>query len=96
MVLNERLQRRLKLIVMVASAIVFVAVAVLGFQIAIRMSQSRQEARLQAQNDELRRQIAEVERETDWLLSDDFVTDYALHHLGFGRPGSQWFTRPPG
>ena len=94
MVLNERLQRRLKLIVMGASAVIFILVTVMAFQIAIRMTHSRQEARLRAQNDELRRQLEEVERELNFIESDGFVTDYARNHLGWGRPGEQIFTRP--
>jgi len=94
MTLNKRLQRRLKLIVMGASAVVFVFMIVLCFQFVMRTSNSRQEARLQAQNEELQRQIDEVLRETYHIGSEGWILDYLRNQLGLGMPGEVIIVRP--
>jgi len=93
MVTNEKLAKRLQLVVVGACALMFILIIVLSFQIATRMNNRREEAALRTENQRLRNSLRSIEMEMAYMESWQFVEDFARNHLGWGRPGSSLFSR---
>jgi len=84
--MNQRLTRRVQMIVVGSVALFFVLVVVLSFQIAIRVNHRNQETALAAQRYNLEQQIQGAERDLDFFQTDRFIEEFALSQ-GWARPG---------
>jgi|GEM_PF-1283291 len=95
---KETLPKKVKYIVIGAVSFLFVLVTVLIFQIGFSLSNNAQIRNLEAENARLDRQIEAAIRDLelmvqDGILCEDFILEFALRELGWGRPGQVIFRR---
>jgi len=86
MQMNERLQKRLKLIVVGAVTVFFILVIVLSFQLAIRSNRNGEEAALQAEQEWLLAALEQAEGSIIYFDTWEFVLQWARENLGIGLP----------
>jgi len=96
---RERKQKKkIQTIVASSMASFFTLVLTLVILITVNASMSLMERNLQAANDRLVQELYSLEHETngyiDPELLKDFIDEYALKVLGYGKPGSNIFYRP--
>ena len=96
---RERKQKKkIQTIVAGSMASFFTLVLTMVVLITVNVSMGMMERNLKATNDELTRQLNSLTAEIDGYLDPerlkDFIDEYALRVLGYGRPGSNIFYRP--
>ena len=91
--LNERIGRRLQLIVVASVTVLFILVTVMSFQLAIMSNRNNEIAALEAEQARLRQALEEAERDIYFYDTWDFIEEWARQNLGMGRPGQSFFVR---
>ena len=88
---EQKLKKKVQIIVAACLSLFFVLVTVAVFQFAIRINQTAEERSLARQNAALSQQIDKAKHETAYFSSDRFKEDYALRYLNKGKPGDVVF-----
>ena len=89
---NERkIKRRIQAIVASSMFIFFCLILALGVQLAIVANQSAMKKSLAAQQQALEQQLVEGQQKIDYYQSSQFIDEYALQQLGYGRDGAKIF-----
>ena len=88
---EQRLKKRIQIIVAGCLTLFFVLVTVLVFQFATLINQNNQENTLARQNDALTRQIQNARNDTAYFNSPQFREDFNLRYNNRGRPGDKVF-----
>lgn len=73
---EQKLKKRVQVVVAACLSLFFVLVTVAVFQFAIRINQKNEEADLRAQSASLKRQIERAEHDKEYFESDEFKQDY--------------------
>lgn len=84
---EKKLKRKVQLIVVGAMSFFFILVTVITFQFAIRGNQRGREKNLLAEKQRLETQLADIRRDMFYLSTLDFINDYALYVMGWGKIG---------
>jgi len=87
MELNQRNLKKVQLVVVGAVTLMFILVTVVTFQIALRISHNRMENDLRTARDRLENQMYIYENDLAHFETWRFIEEFALRHLGWGRPG---------
>ena len=88
---EETLIKRVKITVVVAMAVLFALVVVLGVQFAVRISRDNMYTSLQAELQSLEQQLHQTGNDITHFQTDRFREEFALKYLGWGRPGTVIF-----
>lgn len=88
---EQKLKRKVQVIVISAMSLFFVLVTIVAFQFAIRINQRSTMNSLDKQNAALKRQIDTARDETKYFDSEEFKYDHALRRLNRGRPNDKIF-----
>ncbi len=88
---EKRLKKKIQLAVIGGITLLFALVTVLVFQFAVRINQRGLEKDLKSEQARLQRAIDDAELDIRYYQSSDFVDDYALKVLGWGKSGQEVF-----
>ena len=89
---NERkIKKRIQLIVAGSMFAVVCLIVTLGVQLAIMANQNAMKRSLNIQRQELQNQLSLEEQKITYYQSSQFIDEYALRELGYGRDGAKIF-----
>ena len=89
---NERkIKKRIQLIVASSMFTFFCLLLTLTVQLAIMANQRAMERSLKTQREILQQQLVAENQKIDYYQSSQFIDEYALRELGYGRDGAKIF-----
>ena len=89
--MSVRKERTIKLISIAIVTVIFVLAVILTIQFVRIGNLQAKRNELQNQLSETQRQIMEYSSLNDYVLSDEFLQEYARNHLGLGNSGTEKF-----
>ena len=91
--IQEQVQKRLRMIVVGGVTLAFVLITILGFVAAFNIHGGNEVARLEQENARLQERLNNLEAEMEWFNDFDFILEYARDNFNLGLPGSSIWTR---
>ena len=86
MMTEQKLKRRIQIIVAGCLTLFFVLVVVVVFQFTARINLDNEERAIRRQAEAIMRQIEIANMETEYFNSEQFRRDYVLRYNNHGRP----------
>ena len=86
---EQKLKKKVQIIVAACLSVFFVLVTVVVFQFAIRINQNNQVKAMTQQSEYLKQQIKQAEQDTIYFSSEQFKKDFELRYLNKGKPGDK-------